>query len=42
MKAMSGDTFRSRVYVQREVKMRLPEEIEAVLRLHRQGWCVFR
>ena len=38
MKAMSGDTFRSRVYVQREVKMRLPEEIEAVLRLHRQGW----
>ncbi len=38
MREMSGGTFRAQDWVQREVKMKLPEEVEAVLGLHRRGW----
>jgi transposase len=38
MNETSGGTFRQHERLQREVKMKLPEEVEAVLRLHRQGW----
>ena len=38
MNELSGGTFRPQDWVRREVKMKLPEEVEAVLALHRQGW----
>jgi len=38
MNELSGSTFRSHDWVRREVEMKLPEEVEAVLALHRRGW----